>query len=133
MIVVDCTVISDFFIGIPEHADAAAQLLEADPAWISPVLWRYEFGNVLLKGVRSGRISSELMNRYLEAAEGLVIESVVELDSPAVGELAQSREISFYDASYAWLGQARGLPFHSRDTKLRRKCPDLVLPMPGCY
>jgi predicted nucleic acid-binding protein len=131
MIVVDCTAIADFFIGIPDSEKSAKSLFEEDPDWIAPILWRYEFGNVLRKEVRGGRISSELMSRYLRASEGLVMESVVELDSVAVGELANALDLSFYDASYVWLGQVRGLPFHSRDEKLRRKCPDLVLPMPS--
>lgn len=131
MIVVDCTVIADFFIGVPDFQQAARSLYEGDPDWISPILWRYEFGNVLRTEVRGGRLSASLMSRYLRAAEGLVVESAVDLDPVAVGELAIFRDVSFYDASYVWLGQARGLPFHSRDGKLRRKCPDLVLPMPS--
>jgi predicted nucleic acid-binding protein len=130
MIVVDCTVVADFFIGSPEDQKAAEILFDADPDWIAPILWRYEFGNVLHKGVRGGRISLALMGRYLRAAESLVFESVVEFDAVAVGELAHARDLSFYDASYVWLRQARGLEFFSRDEKLRRKCPDLVSPMP---
>jgi len=131
MIVVDCTVVADFFIGDTNDQKSAEALLEMDPDWISPVLWRYEFGNVLRTQVRSGKISLDLMGRYLRSAESLVVESVVDLDAVAVGEIAHYRDLSFYDASYIWLGQARGLSFYSRDGKLRRKCPDLVLPLPS--
>jgi predicted nucleic acid-binding protein len=130
MIVVDCTAIADFYIGETSCQKSAQALLEMDPDWISPVLWRYEFGNVLRSQVRGGRISPDLMYRYLREAEGIVMESVMTLDAVAVGEMANTHDLSFYDASYVWLGQVRGLPFYSRDGKLRRKCPDLVLPMP---
>lgn len=131
MIIVDCTAIADFFIGEAEIQKAAQSLLELDPEWVSPVLWRYEFGNVLRSQVRAGKISVKLMSRYLRAAENIVLESVVELDSVAVGEIAHAHELSFYDASYVWLGQVRGISFYSRDDKLRRKCPSLVFPMPS--
>lgn len=129
MIVVDCTVIADFFIAEAGDQRAAQRLLEKDADWISPMLWRYEFGNVLRTQVRGGRLSAELMSRYLRAGEGLVVDSVVELDVVAVGEMANERGLSFYDASYVWLARERGLPFYSRDGKLWRKCPDLVTHM----
>jgi len=131
MIVIDCTVIADFFIGTPEFQKSATILLETDPEWISPILWQYEFGNVLRKQVCGGRMLPKVMEEYLVAAEALVMESVTELDSSEVGRLANSNELSFYDASYVWVGMARGLAFHSRDDKLRRKCPEWVQPMPS--
>ncbi|MCB1130366.1 MAG: type II toxin-antitoxin system VapC family toxin [Verrucomicrobiae bacterium] len=129
MIVVDCTVIADFFLGESAHQKAAEMLLDQDPDWISPVLWRYEFGNVLRTQVRGRRMSEDLMVRYLKAGEGLVTESVLDLDMVAVGRIANQSDLSFYDASYAWLGRERGIPFYSRDGKLWRKCPDLVTHM----
>ncbi|TAG11496.1 MAG: PIN domain-containing protein [Verrucomicrobia bacterium] len=130
MIVVDCTVIADFFIGNAEMQMSVQSLLEMDSEWIAPVLWRYEFGNVLLKEVRGGRMSADLMDRYLAAGEKLIFESVVDFDASKIAEMSRARDLSFYDASYVWLGQARGLPFYTRDGKLARKCEGLVQPMP---
>ncbi len=130
MIVVDCTVIADFFIGNAEMQMSVQSLLEMDSEWIAPVLWRYEFGNVLLKEVRGGRMSADLMDRYLAAGEKLIFESVVDFDASKIAEMSRARDLSFYDASYVWLGQARGLPFYTRDGKLARKCEGLVHPMP---
>ena len=130
MIVVDCTVVADFFIGNPDMQDSVRNLLEMDSEWIAPVLWRYEFGHVLLKEVRGGRMSEDLMNRFLAAAEKLIMESVVDFDATEIGMLAHARDLSFYDASYVWLGQKRGLSFYTRDGKLALKCEGLVQPMP---
>lgn len=130
MIVVDCTVVADFFIGNPETQSSVQTLLEMDSEWIAPVLWRYEFGHVLLKEVRGGRMSKDLMDRFLAAAENLIAESVVDFDATEIAALSHARELSFYDASYVWLGQARSLPFYTRDGKLARKCEGLVQPMP---
>lgn len=131
MIVVDCTVVADFFIGNLEMQNSVQSLLVLDSEWIAPVLWRYEFGHVLLKEVRGGRMSEDLMDRFLAAAESLMVESVVDFDASQIAMLARARELSFYDASYVWLGQTRGLPFYTRDEKLARKCEGLVQPMPG--
>jgi predicted nucleic acid-binding protein len=131
MVVVDCTVIADFFIGNAELQRSVQSLLEMDSEWIAPVLWRYEFGHVLLKEVRGGRMSADKMDQFLAAGEKLIIESVVDFDASVIASLSRVRDLSFYDASYVWLGQARGLPFYTRDGKLARKCVGLVQPMPG--
>lgn len=130
MIVVDCTVIADFFIGNAELQSSVQSLLEMDSEWIAPVLWRYEFGHVLLKEVRGGRMSADKMDQFLAAGETLIIESVVDFDASEIAALSRARDLSFYDASYVWLGQARALPFYTRDGKLARKCEGLVQPMP---
>lgn len=130
MIVVDCTVVADFFIGNPEMQGSVQTLLEMDSDWIAPVLWRYEFGHVLLKEVRGGRMTVELMDRFLEAAEQLITESVIDFNPSEIAALSHARDLSFYDASYVWLGKSRGVPFYTRDGKLARKCEDLVQPMP---
>lgn len=131
MIVVDCTVVADFFIGNLGMQSSVQSLLELDSEWIAPVLWRYEFGHVLLKEVRGGRMSEDLMDRFLGAAEKLITESVGDFNASKIAALAHARDLSFYDASYVWLGQTRGLPFYTRDGKLARKCQGLAHPMPG--
>ena len=131
MIVVDCTVVADFFIGNAEMQRSVQSLLEMDSEWIAPVLWRYEFGHVLLKEVRGGRMSQDLMDRFLAAGEKLIVESVVDFDASEIAVLSHTRNLSFYDASYVWLGQTRCLPFYTRDGKLARKCEGMVQPLPG--
>ncbi len=130
MIVVDCTVVADLFIGTEEMRSSVEKLLRMDPEWIAPVIWRYEFGHVLLKEVRGGRMSKELMDEFLAEAEMLISESAVDHDPKAIAALAHERVLSFYDGAYVWLSQSRRLPFYSRDGKLERKCSGLVQPMP---
>ncbi len=130
MIVVDCTVVADFFIGNEEMQGSVQRLLEMDSEWIAPVLWRYEFGHVLLKEVRGGRMTKDLMDRFLAAAENLIVESAVDFDATAIAALSHSKDLSYYDASYVWLGQSRELAFYSRDGKLSRKCGNMVMQMP---
>lgn len=126
MIVVDCTVIADFWVGESTNQEAAHDLWKLDSHWIAPDLWRYEFGNVLLKYVRAGRISKQAMKGYLTEGQELVGESVGSLNLNEVAELCLQREISFYDASYVRLAQVRGLPLYTRDGKLMAKCPDVA-------
>lgn len=43
MIIVDATVLADFFVGEGALKDSAESLAREDPDWASVSLWRYEF------------------------------------------------------------------------------------------
>lgn len=131
MIVVDCTVLADFYVGEPDSMQAAHDLLRSEPTWMSVELWRYELGNVFLKYVRAGRLQADAMSVALQEADMLVAETV-ELKEPAeVWKIALEKELSYYDASYVWLAQSRGLPLLSRDGGILKKCPEYCRSMPG--
>jgi predicted nucleic acid-binding protein len=58
MIVVDSNVLA--YLYLPgEYTSAAEALLERDPDWASPILWRSEFRNILAGYVRRKDISLE--------------------------------------------------------------------------
>ena len=131
MVIVDCTVLADFYVGEARARQAARDLLRKDSNWVSVSLWRYELGNVLLKYVRSGRLRADEMAFALEEAEVLVAETVEPKDSLQVWEIALEKELSYYDASYVWLARSRGAPLYSRDGGILKKCPEYCQPMPG--
>lgn len=131
MIIVDCTVLADFYVGETLTRQASRDLLFKDPIWASVSLWRYEFGNVLLKYVQSGRLGAQEMALALEEAELLVAETFELEDARLVWQIALEKELSFYDASYIWLARSRGVPLYSRDGGILRKCPEDCQPMPG--
>ena len=131
MIVVDNTVLADAVFGNHEHREAAVRLSVIDPGWITVNLFRYELGNVAWKMVRFGKKWSE--ERAMDAmkmASALLTEVETNLHWSEVMALALKQQVSYYDASYVWLAQSRGLPLYSRDERLRRKCPDVVRAMP---
>lgn len=133
MIIVDATVLADFFIGSPDRQESACRLLAEDSEWVSVSLWRYELGNALRSGVRSRDFDLDEATalRHLKNAETLVLETVEILDSKQVLELALQRGLTMYDASYVWAAKSRGLKLRTRDTDVLKFCPEVALPMPG--
>jgi predicted nucleic acid-binding protein len=59
----------------------------------------------------------------------MLTETVENLQWRAVLDLADSRRLTFYDASYVWLAQSRGLTLRTRDAEVLRGCPDIAKPM----
>lgn len=54
MIVVDTNVIAYLMIN-GEFTDRAKKVFMKDPEWVAPVLWKYEFLNILATLVNTGR------------------------------------------------------------------------------
>ncbi len=133
MIVVDNTVLADWAFGEEEFRSQADALLKAEPEWITVGLFRYELGNVGWKAIRFGK-GWNVAKAWaaIEKVESILTGVVSETNGREVLELAVDRQLSYYDASYAWLALDRGLPFYSRDTKLVAKCSDFARTMPEC-
>ena len=130
MIVVDATVVSDFLLGEGAIQLAAKALVMEDPEWVSSPLWRFEFGNVMLKLHRhTGLHVSEPESRFAYA-ESMIAKTVDEIAWSEVWDLAVKDGLSFYDASYAWLARSRALMLRTRDKGILHNCPDVARPMP---
>jgi predicted nucleic acid-binding protein len=130
MIVVDCTVLADFWVGEPFARQAAQRLLARDDSWISVGLWCFELGNVLLKYVRAGRLTEPEMRLALIESRQLVSETIDDIDIEGVWSVAMEKNLSYYDASYVWLAKSRGLALYSRDSGILRTCPEVAVAMP---
>lgn len=134
MIIVDATVLADFFVGEGALKDSAEFLAREDPDWISVSLWRYEFGNVLCKVMRGSPSSlpaAEGMHTIWEDVETILAETVEYLNLSEIWRIARTSGLTFYDASYVWLAHERDLPLRTRDREILRKFPDVAVPMPG--
>lgn len=130
MIVIDCTVLGDFWAGEPSVRLAAQRLLATDDEWISVGLWRFELGNVLLKYVRAGRLAEAEMQQALLESRRLISETVDEIDLEAVWLIAIEKKLSYYDAAYVWLAKSRKLPLYTRDSRILRECSEVAIAMP---
>ncbi|HEY5707453.1 MAG TPA: type II toxin-antitoxin system VapC family toxin [Terrimicrobiaceae bacterium] len=130
MIVVDAMVLADFLAGEASLRRAAIRLSEEDPVWISCSIWRYEVGNVLWKKVRFQDMPPDAAHHSIEQGEAMLAETVEKLQWCAILDLANGRGLSFYDASYVWLAQSRGLMLRTRDAEILRGCPGVSAPMP---
>src|SRR5690606_40886482 len=80
MIVVDSNVIA--YLYLPGECTAAAEaLLERDPEWAAPVLWRSEFRNILAGYLRRDALTFEQALALQQEAESLLAGLEYEVDS----------------------------------------------------
>lgn len=131
MIIVDATVLIDFFIGTVERQAAVKRLLSEDSEWISLSLWRYELGNALRTSVRSRETTLDEVTaqRHLANAESMMNETIEELDTDAIFAIAIKHGLTMYDASYVWAARMRKLKLRTRDAEILQYCSDVAMPM----
>jgi hypothetical protein len=68
MIVVDVNVLA--YLWIPGELSALAEAaLERDPHWVSAILWRSEFRNILAGYLRRGELDRVTADRCIDGAE----------------------------------------------------------------
>jgi len=130
MVVVDTTVLGDAIVGDAAMEESARKLVLEDPFWISVGLWRYEFGNILRQHHRVLGAELDQLKVGLLEVETFLMETVEEIDTAAILDVAARRDLTFYDSSFVWLALDRGLSLRTRDKEVLRKCPDVALAMP---
>lgn len=129
MIVVDTNVLA--YLYLPgEHTAAAEALLESDPDWAAPLLWRSEFRNVLAGYLRRGSLTFGQAHAIQNEAEHLLAGAEFEVDSLSVLELVRDSDCSAYDCEFAALAMKLGTRLATRDARLLRAFPKLAMPLP---
>ena len=122
MIVVDSNVLA--YLYLPgEYTAAAEALLEQDPEWAAPILWRSEFRNILVGYMRRKVISFEQANSLQREAESLLEGSEFEVDARTVLELARDSDCSAYDCEFVALAAKLDTKLVTMDKKLLRAFP----------
>ena len=130
MIVVDSNVIA--YLYLPgEYTSAAEALLERDPDWAAPILWRSEFRNILAGYLRRKAITFEQANSLQSEAESLLAGAEYELDSHAVLELVRDSDCSAYDCEFIALAQKLNSRLVTMDKKLLRAFPKCAVALPS--
>lgn len=122
MIVVDTNVLLAFFVETP-MSDLSHATFERDSYWSAPWLWRSELRNVLLMHVRHDVIEPEHAFESQLAAEVMLAERELEVDSATVLNLAMSSGCTAYDCEYVALAQHLTAPLVTLDSKLLRAFP----------
>ena len=126
MIVVDSNVLA--YLYLPgEYTFAAEALLEREPDWAAPILWRSEFRNILAGYVRRGDISFEQAMSLQTEAESLLAGSEFEVESVSVLELVRDSDCSAYDCEFIALAMKLGTKLVTMDKKLLRSFPNCAL------
>ena len=122
MIVVDTNVLA--YLYLPgEYTAQAEALLQRDPDWAAPLLWRSEFRNILVGYLRRGRLSFEQARAVQAEAESLLAGAEYEVDSQQVLELVRDSDCSAYDCEFVALATKLGAKLVTMDAKLLRAFP----------
>jgi predicted nucleic acid-binding protein len=122
MIVVDSNVIA--YLMLPGDLTAAAEtLLESQPNWVSPPLWKSEFRNILAGYIRRGALSLQQATEIQMAAEDLFAGNEFAPESKAILQLVAESQCSAYDCEFVALAQQLGCALYTMDTKVLNAFP----------
>ena len=131
MIVVDSNVLA--YLYLPGKFTAAAErLLEDDPDWHAPILWRSEFRNILTGCLHRGVLTFEHVLAIQREVESLLDGAEHELDSRHVLELARTSDCSAYDCEFIALAETLGSRLVTMDRKLLKAFPGVATPLLAC-
>ncbi len=122
MIVVDSNVLVYLYLPGEYTADAEA-LLENDPDWAAPLLWRSEFRNVLAGYMRRKTLTFDQAYAVQCEAENLLAGSEFEVDSHAVLEMVRGSACSAYDCEFIALATKLNTKLVTMDKKVLRAFP----------
>lgn len=122
MIVVDSNVVA--YLYLPgEHTVKAEALLERDPDWAAPILWRSEFRNILAGYLRRKTLTFDQACSLQSEAEDLLAGSEFDVDSKAVLELVRDSDCSAYDCEFIALANKLQVKLVTMDAKLLKAFP----------
>ena len=125
MIVVDTNVIA--YLLLPgTWTQAAEGLLQAEPVWTAPPLWRSEFRNILTGYLRRGTFSFEETLTLQSTAESLMADHEISVDSRTVFDLVKANNCTAYDCEFVALARQIGTLLYTVDTKLLAAFPEMA-------
>ncbi len=96
------------------------RLIRGEPV-VVPEHWQIELSNVLLMGVRRGRVAEADVRSFwvqLAALDILIAQHAIGAVFNAVAPLATLHRLTAYDAAYLELALRRGLPLATLDSDL---------------
>lgn len=123
MIVVDTNVIA--YLMLPGDLTAAAEaLLESEPNWVAPPLWKSEFRSILAGYMRRGTLSLQQATEIQTAAEDLLAGNEANPESKAILQLVAKSPCSAYDCEFVALAQQLECALYTMDTKVLNAFPE---------
>ncbi|MCC6242989.1 MAG: type II toxin-antitoxin system VapC family toxin, partial [Gemmatimonadaceae bacterium] len=122
MIVADVNLIAFLLLGGSEQP-LAQQVLERDPQWAAPLLWRSEFRSVLAAYMRQRGLGLSDARRAYGLADELLAGREYAVPSDRVLELVADSDCSAYDCEYVALARELGIPVVTADRQLLRAFP----------
>ena len=126
MIVVDSNIIAARNL-TSSLTSEAKQVEEKDPVWIVPVLWRYEFQNILATAIKAKQIRAEQALDIWEKVSNILAENECEPSVSKVISLVAQYEITAYDGQFIAVALEMGIPCLTEDRELREKFPGIAI------
>jgi predicted nucleic acid-binding protein len=123
LIVVDTNIVAYLLLPGP-WTGAAEELLEREPTWAAPPLWRSELRNILAGYMRRGTLSLEQALGVQEAAQDLLSGHEIDVRSSAVLELVAQSQCSAYDCEFVALARQLQCALYTLDAKLLNAFPE---------
>lgn len=128
MIVVDSNILA--YLYLPgDYTPVAEALLQAEPVWAAPLLWRSEFRNILAGYLRRKTLTFAQVCALQDEAEDLMHEGECDVSSQQVLELVRTSECSAYDCEFVALAAALGAQLVTMDGKVLRAFPQIARPL----
>lgn len=128
MIVVDSNIITYLYLPT-EYTELAERLLEQDPDWVAPTLWRSELRNVLAHYLRKQLLTFDAVFAIQTEAEALLCDREYEPDSYEVLRLVEASDCSAYDCEFVALAKRLGTQLVTMDKKILKAFPDVAIPL----
>jgi predicted nucleic acid-binding protein len=125
MIVVDVNVLIHFYFP-SDFSPVTEKVFLKDSTWISPVLWKSEYINVLLGFIRKGIIDFSKAIEGIEKAEIKMQGAEYPVSSLQVMELGRNSNCTAYDCEYVALAKAKGLTLLTWDGKILKAFPEIA-------
>lgn len=128
MIVVDANVLA--YLVLPgDRSKAATALLESDPAWAAPLLWRSELRQVLATYIQRGDLALDAAVELFASAQSLLDDRQHLVPTRVVLELARDSGCSAYDCEYVAVAQVLTVPLVTEDRSLLKAFPEVARPL----
>jgi predicted nucleic acid-binding protein len=126
VIVADVNLVACLILGGPQQA-LAERVLERDPVWAAPLLWRSEFLNVLAAFMRLRDLSGLDALQAHGLAEELLAGHEFAVPGERVLQLIEVSTCSAYDCEYVALAEELGVPLVTADRQVLRAFPDRAI------
>ncbi len=125
MIVVDVNVPA--YLWIPgELTPLAEKALARDPHWVSSILWRSEFRNILAGYLRRGDLNQTAVDRCIDGAESQLAGYEYLVPSALVMRKVAASTCSAYDCEYVALAEDMKATLVTSDRKVLLEFPELT-------
>jgi len=126
MIVVDVNTIA--YLWIPgEMTGFAEKTLERDSAWVSPILWKSEFRNILAQYLRRGLIHFKTAQRCLDGAESQMSGHEYIIPSSLIMRKVTDYHCSAYDCEYMALADDLRIKLVTSDRQILKEFSETAI------